>query len=112
MSDTPITDRAQARIHEANCLPDCDSYGHNERCPYASPEVQAFETARQLERMCNELYERLAYARDSVNEEINTHINNYGTNYPSKNRQLAALRQELESVDAALEDYKAMKAAK
>lgn len=56
MSDTPITDRAQERIHNATCLPDCDSYGHNERCPYASPEIQAFEFARQLERVCNGLY--------------------------------------------------------
>ena len=59
MSDTPITDREYQRIHNATCLPDCDNYGHNKRCPYASPEVQMAEVSRQLEEMCEEFDDAL-----------------------------------------------------
>lgn len=50
MSDTPRTDAEEKRINESGCLPECDSIGHAGNCPFASPEVQMADFARELER--------------------------------------------------------------
>lgn len=97
MSDTPITDSAKF------------NWMHSHPAMNANQDVVQVETARQLERMCAELATRLNNARDDVNEAVNDHINKYGTNYPSKNARLEALKAEVAAVDAALARWQAMK---
>ena len=91
MSDTPITDRAkvEAITHMGWVVP--------------------VETCRDFERVANQLFLCLKNARDAVQEEVNTHINNYGENYPSKNARLVQLRADVVAVDKALAAFEAMK---
>jgi len=63
--DTPRTDALLAQIQVAECLPGCDSYGHEELCCYAFPENKAAELARTLEA---ELYAANAQLAESVPE--------------------------------------------
>lgn len=95
MSDTPICDR--------------EAFTCTEQVEWEGVPI---ETARQLERMAEELATRLNNARDDVNEAVNDHINKYGTNYPSKNARLEALKAEVAAVDAALALWQAMKDGK
>ena len=57
MSDTPRTDAAYKAMVEGECLPGCDSHGHEELCPYVNGENVMAEFARQLERELNRVCE-------------------------------------------------------
>jgi hypothetical protein len=49
--ETPRTDAALGAIQDKDCGDlSCDSYGHDEMCPYANPENVMAAFARQLER--------------------------------------------------------------
>lgn len=47
---TPRTDAAFQAVIDGQCLPKCDSYGHEELCPYANGDAVMAEFARTLER--------------------------------------------------------------
>jgi hypothetical protein len=50
-AETPRTDEALGSLRDKDCGDlSCDSYGHDEMCPYANPENVMAEFARQLER--------------------------------------------------------------
>lgn len=47
---TPETDAFAKSVHEGRCLPSCDSFEHDEHCPYANGEPLLADFARKLER--------------------------------------------------------------
>jgi hypothetical protein len=51
LNDTPRTDAAVKAVDDdAECLPGCDSYGHEDMCPMVNGHNVIAELARQLER--------------------------------------------------------------
>ena len=50
MSDTPRTDAEYDRIFNGQCLPGCDSYGHEDQCPVCFDFRLMADFARQIER--------------------------------------------------------------
>ena len=67
---TPLTDAALANIRESGCMDNCDSFGHDELCPYVNPENVLATFTRGLERDCMTLALRM-YAMDMNAPETN-----------------------------------------
>ena len=73
--DTPRTDAEYERIYHGNCLPGCDSYGHEENCPVCWDFRLMADFARQLERELDALranLEAVAVERDNAKAERGT----------------------------------------
>ena len=68
-AQTPRTDAKVREIDEGGCLPDCDSYGHNTRCPIACPEIIMIDFAAQLELELQAERERGRRVREETIEE-------------------------------------------
>lgn len=59
---TPLTDAYENEVAEGGCLPDCNSFGHNEKCPVCNPDFLLADFARTLERKLNLAVEALRSA--------------------------------------------------
>lgn len=56
----------EAAVRGGECLPRCDSFAHEEFCPYCNPDACAFRFARQLERELNAANAEIALLRSNV----------------------------------------------
>ena len=65
-SDTPRTDAEFSRIVNSGCLPECNSYGHAEKCPYCNPELVLRDFTESLERENKQLRDGLKVCKEAL----------------------------------------------
>lgn len=105
-SPTPRTDAAWQAIHAAGCLPGCDSYGHEEMCPFANGDRVMAEFARQLERelaMVSALYDKEVLAHGET-ETARVALENELAAANEASAKLASVNAELIVANARLID--------